>query len=336
MRSTPRHGVQWLDAVALLEYRRANFADVIHQKYLLDPPRLSTVSFIRAMACWRLNDYWGAMLECSEGYELIQAGANHGLVRLGTTSKIFPGMSESAPLEGAWYDWAVAGLLMHECDEMLREADHSMDRIPGRAPSPENTALIRALGEWHALRGEWGQALERFDSVLQCNQKDTWDHATMDYLDGAISGLELSNESSYLRTREQAATRFNDTDDKSTAERLLKISLLRPIDGRATLSLEPFTGVLTRVSGPQKETNPYNAWYSMLLGLFDVPVRQLYQSHGLGPPKPRHCHGHRCPSQCHGPRHLGHVPAPAWKPFLSALRVGASEYPAPEWFRSRI
>ena len=271
MRTTPRHGVQWLDAVALLEYRRANFADVIHQKYLLDPPRLSTVSFIKAMACWRLKDYWGAMPEWSEGYELLQAGAKHGLVKLGVTSEVFPGMPESDALQGAWYDWAVAGLLMHECDEMLREADQSIDRIPGRTPSPENTALLRALGEWHALRGEWGQALERFDSVLQCNQKDTWDHATMDYLDGAISGLELSNESSYLRTREQAATRFKGTDDKRIAERILKIGLLRPIDGRATLSLEPFTGVLAKVlvSGPQKETIPYNAWYSMLLGLFE-------------------------------------------------------------------
>ena len=272
--ATPRHGVQWSDAMAFLEYRRANFADTIHQKYLVDnPPGFSTVSFIKAMACWRLRDYWGATVDWIEGYELMLARSKQKHAALGATSEAFPGMAEPDSLEGAWYDWVIADLLMREWDGMLSEVEQSVDSMQRRAQSPENAALFRALGEWHAIRREWGQARQRFDSCLRCDQKDTWDHATMDYYDDSITCLELGNESAYLRLREEAAERFKDMDNTSNAERILKISLLRPTAGNAIATLRPFADVLAgklrNLGESEKQTDPYIAWYSMLLGLFE-------------------------------------------------------------------
>jgi len=262
--------VQWSDAMALLEYRRGHYAEVINQKYVVgNPPKLSTVMFIKALACWQLKDHWGAIVNWIEGYELILAGPKEGLAPEGTAS-LFPGMAEPNTLEGSWSDWAVARLLMREWDGLMAEADKSVERVP---LSSENAGLLRALGEWYAIRGEWRQALQRCNSCLQCNQKEAWDHATMDYFDGAIASLEMGDESSYSHLREDASTRFDDTDNISIAERVLKVNLLRPLDGRDTARLQPFADLITRKVGSlsdiRKQTSPYDAWYSMLLGLLE-------------------------------------------------------------------
>ena len=274
LHTTVRRGTQWADATALLEYRRGNFGDIGSQKYLVNnPPRLSTVSFIKAMAYWRLNEFSSAIVEWTEGYELIQAGSKPGVVAPGTASGIFPGMAESVHLEGSWYEWAVANLLMRECNRQMVETEQSIDQTPVPTANPENAALLSAIGEWHALRGEWLQALQRFNSCLQSNQKDASARVSIDYLDAAITWLELGNESSYSRLRKEATVRFEDTDNKSVAERVLKVNLLRAMDEPTAASLEPFVGVLARLLpsavGIQKRTNSDDAEYSMLLGLFE-------------------------------------------------------------------
>ena len=95
----------------------------------------------------------------------------------------------------------------------------------------------------------------------------------MDYYDDSIACLELGNENAYLRLREEAAERFKGMDNTSNAERILKISLLRPTPGSAVATLRPFADVLAGELGnlgkTEKQTDPYSAWYSMLLGLFE-------------------------------------------------------------------
>jgi tetratricopeptide (TPR) repeat protein len=257
------HSVAWSDTKALFDYRRGDLADTVREKFLADnPPRLASFWLVQAMATWREKDYWGAMVTWTRAYALIQAGARQGLVTLPVKSEIFPGTSEADYLEGAWYDWAVADLLLREWDEMLGEAEQSLSRMHGRTPSLEELAIVRAAGECHALRGEWAQALRCSQFCLQSNQQDSLDHATMDYLNAAIACLELRDEQTYLRLREEMATRFKDADDIAPW-RTLEVGLLRPIDDGVAARYNDFAAGIAGWS--RNETNDY--WGPMLLSL---------------------------------------------------------------------
>jgi hypothetical protein len=262
---TGRHGPAWSDAKVLFEYRCGDFADATHEKCPADnPPGLATFSLIQAMGGWQLKDYWGAMMSWTRGYTLVQAGARQGLVALTARAEIFPGISEPDCLKAAWYDWAVAGLVMREWDEMIGEAERSVSRPPGGAPSLEQVALIRAVGQWHALRGEWGDALRCSRSCLQSNQGDSLDHATMDYEDAAIACLQLGDRNGYLRLCEEMASRFKDPDER-TAERALIVGLMQSLDDRTAARLEPFAALLARTLANGNETPSY----PILLGLLE-------------------------------------------------------------------
>ena len=258
------HSVAWSDAKVLFEYRRDDFAAAQRAKLRADnPARLATFSLVKAMAAWRLKDYWGAMAPAwTEAYALVQAGARQGLVMLPVKSEIFPGTSEADYLEGAWYDWAVADLLLREWNEMIGEAEQSVSRMHGRTPGLEELAIMRAAGECHALRGEWAQALTCAQYCRQSNQQDTLDHATMDYVNAAIACLELGDEKTYLQLREEMATRFKDADEVAPW-RTLEVGLLRPIDDRVAATFNNFAAGMAGWS--RHETNDY--WGPMLLSL---------------------------------------------------------------------
>ena len=261
LRPTIGHSVAWSDTKALFEYRRGELANTVREKFLADnPPRLATLWLAQAMATWGEKDYWGAMVIWTKAYSLIQAGARQGLVKLPVTAEIFPGLSEPDYLEGAWYDWAVADLLLREWNEMIGEAEQSVSRMHGRTPGLEELAIMRAAGECHALRGEWAQALTCAQFCRQSNQQDTLDHTTMDYVNAAIACLELGDEKTYLHLREEMATRFKDADEVAPW-RTLEVGLLRPIDDRVAATFNNFAAGMAGWS----ETNDY--WGLMLLSL---------------------------------------------------------------------
>jgi serine/threonine protein kinase len=262
---TGRHGPGWSEAKVLFEYRRGDLADATHERFLADnPSRLATFWLIQAMGTWQLKDYWGAMMEWTRGYALVQAGARQGLVGLTARSEIFPAISEPDYLQAPWYDWAVAGLLMREWDEMVGEAEKSVSRMPGGTPSLDQVALIRAVGQWHALRGEWSDALRCSRSCLQSNQGDSLDHATMDYEDAALACLQLGDRNGHLRLCEEMASRFKDPDER-TAERALTVGLMQSVDDRTAVRLEPFAALLARTLVNGNETPSY----PILLGLLE-------------------------------------------------------------------
>jgi len=255
--------VVWSDAKVLWEYRRGDFDKTVRQKFLADnAPKLATFSLIQAMAAWQLKDYWGAMISWTKGYALVEAGARQGQVTLKVATQIFPGISEPDYLHAPWYDWAVADLLLRECDKMIGQAEQSVSTRHGRAPSLEDLAIVRAAGERHALRGEWSDALHCAQYCLQSNQQDTLDHATTDYVNAAIASLELGDEKTYLRLREEMATRYKDAGEVAPW-RTLEIGLLRPIDNQVAATFKHFAAGLAHWS--RKETNDY--WGLMLVSL---------------------------------------------------------------------
>jgi hypothetical protein len=255
VRLTASEGVawSWSDAKALFNYRRGNFAATRHERFLADnSPRLATCLMIEAMGTWRRKDYWGAMVTWTKGYALVQAGARKGLVPLTIRAEIFPGVSETDYLHAPWYDWAVADLLLREWDEMIGDAEQSVNRTQSHAPTLPELAIVRAAGEWHALRGRWSEALRCAQYCTQTNQQDSLDHATTDYVNAAIACLELGDEKTYLHLREEMTTRFK-TAYEMAPWRTLEVGLLRPIDNRVSGIFESHAAGLARWS--RKETN---------------------------------------------------------------------------------
>ena len=132
----------------------------------------------------------------------------------------------------------------------------------GHAPSLAEVAIVRAAGECHALRSEWSDALRCAQYCLKSNQQDSLDHATMDYVNAAIASLELGDEKTYLRLREEMTTRYKDAGrGRSMAD--LEVGLLRPIDDRVAATFKAFAAGLAHWS--RKETNDY--WGLMLVSL---------------------------------------------------------------------
>jgi hypothetical protein len=268
--------VAWSDANVLFKYRRGELDDARKERFLADnPPRLATFTLIQAMATWRLRDQWGAMIVWTRAYALIQAGARHEMVPLKVRSEIFPGLSEPDYLQAPWYDWAVADLLLREWDEMVGEAERSVSSTRGRTLSLEEIAIVRAAGEYHALRGDWSDALRCSRDCVQSNQQDSVDHATMDYLNAAIACLELGDEETYLRLREEMAARFKDASDVASL-RTLEVGLLRRFDVHAGAGLEPFVRVLTRRVQEGKDQNDY--WDRILLSLHEYRIGNFANS----------------------------------------------------------
>jgi serine/threonine protein kinase len=257
------NSVAWSDAKALFEYRQGHLAVVLREKFLADnPPRLATFSLVQAMASWQSKDYWGAMISWTKGYALLQAGARQSLISLTVRSEIFPAMGEPDYLEAAWYDWTVAELLLREWDEMLGAAEHSVNRMPGRAPGLEELAIVRAAAECHALRGEWTQALSCAQYCREFNQQDSLDHATMDYVNAALACLELGDEKTYLHLRQEMVTRFKASYEVAPW-RTLEVGLLRPLDDGVATN---FNSLAAGIAGwSRSETNNY--WGLMLLSL---------------------------------------------------------------------
>ena len=174
-------------------------------------------------------------------------------------------MSEPEYLQAPWYDWAVADLLTREWTQMVFEAEQSVGRAPASGAELEQVALLRAAGEWHALRGEWADALRCFQYCLQHNQKDSLDHTTMDYQNAAIACLKLGDETGYLRVREEMATRFKDLDQK-VAARTLNVGIMRSLDDQTAARLQPFAALLR--DSLQKRTSGY-AENALRLALFE-------------------------------------------------------------------
>src|SRR5208283_1489638 len=89
--------------------------------------RTATTSLLKAMSGWRLAGYKEAAANWNRAYELIHAKSQEGLDIGSASSTLFPGTPED--LEGSWYDWVIADLLMRECDELFAQSERALDSM---------------------------------------------------------------------------------------------------------------------------------------------------------------------------------------------------------------
>ena len=108
------------------------------------------------------------------------------------------------------------------------EADKLAAAISFDQPSLESSAVLRSLGEWHALQGRWQMAADYFRQLQRVNQLDGWDIQTLDYLGNSAVLAQLGAGANYEKFRQEAITRFSSTVNPLVAERIIKASLLLP------------------------------------------------------------------------------------------------------------
>ena len=257
------------ETMALLEYRRGrreNYETAIGwcQRCLAysvyHPPMTAGAHEIWAMSCWHLGDKWQALIQWSLGQELVAAKFDHGLDR-------------GNALEGYWFDWVIARLLMRECDQLFVAADRSFVPTPVSQPGTNDLAMTRTLGEWHALHQDWRGAEEHFRTLLKMDRFDWWGNVTLDYQGYGVTSVELGDNMGYERSREQAIERFKGTHNKWIAERVLSTSLILPANSNLLATLEPMAELaanpLTTSDGNAWDARIYPALSSMSEALFE-------------------------------------------------------------------
>jgi serine/threonine protein kinase len=162
-----------------------------------------------------------------------------------------------------------AALLVSQ--EKFEEADKLLNEVSLTQPTVEGAAVLRSLGEWHALQNQWRPAADRFTLLLQIDQLDGWDISTLDYLECGPVLIELGDTDGYERFRQTAVARVADAA-YPFADRIIKISLLRPANGKILKALEPLAEVAAKsfVTNVNADGDVFlAAWRSVSLALME-------------------------------------------------------------------
>ena len=157
----------------------------------------------------------------------------------------------------------------------IEEADEMVDKVSELKPSLEAESVLRMLGEWHALKGQWTQAAERYRLLLQADQSDNSRMITTDLLLAGPLQIERGDLKGYEHFRQAAISRFTGTIDAIDAERTLKISLLLPADATIMKALEPFSALAAdSMENEDGQDRIMTAWRCVSLAL--MAYRQDY------------------------------------------------------------
>ncbi len=158
--------------------------------------------------------------------------------------------------------------------EKMEEADQMVARITTElTPSLETESVLKKLGEWHALRGEWEQAANHFNVLLKVDiMDDSW-AITDDLLMAGPLLIERGDLQGYERFRKAAIARYQETTDPIFGERTLKISLLLPADAQMMKQLQPLADVASDATQGSIDTI-MTSWRCVSLAL--MAYRQEY------------------------------------------------------------
>ena len=155
--------------------------------------------------------------------------------------------------------------------DRLDEADRLISDIPLDWPTLEGAAVLRSVGEWHAFRGEWKLAADRFGAMLRINQLEGWDVSSLDVLACGAALAEMKDPRDYSIFRSDIIHRFNGTTNPIVAERVVKACMLLPCDRELIEMLGPLKQVAASpLTGPDEQDNAFrSAWQFMSLAMLE-------------------------------------------------------------------
>ena len=151
------------------------------------------------------------------------------------------------------------------------QADELLSRVPVETPSPEIEALLRILGDWNAVSGQWPRAIERFTSLTRLHPLDDL-RISLDHLRLGMALLESGKRDDYERFRQEIVSRFGSAGSRTNLlpEQLITSCLLLPANPQLLQRLKPAADAaemaiadLGRV-GPSREP-----WSLFSLALFE-------------------------------------------------------------------
>ena len=155
-----------------------------------------------------------------------------------------------------------------------RERIKLAGKVASIKPSLEAESVFRKLGEWHALKGQWTQAAERFKLLLDADQQDNSWAITEDLLKAGPIQIERGDLQGYEHFRRAAIDHYRRTTDPVFAERTLKISLLAAADADLLKSLETLSEIAANSLEKSGSDPIMEAWRCVSLGL--MAYRQGY------------------------------------------------------------
>ena len=117
----------------------------------------------------------------------------------------------------------------------LDEADRLAGQTAYHQPTLEGAAVLRALGEWHALNGRWQAAGDRFLQTLQINQLDGVETVVKDFLGGAAALAAAGDTNRLEQFRQQLAARLSTEKNPTMVVPALAACLVLPEPNNETL-----------------------------------------------------------------------------------------------------
>ena len=139
------------------------------------------------------------------------------------------------------------------------DAESLMAGIRLEEATIEGAAVLRQLGAWHALRGEWAQAVLRYRQLLQVNRLDNLDIASLDFLACEAVFLEVGATNELASLRGEMIARSSGNWPVQTVARMLEGALLLPVDQATLASLQPLVDfVMSQVQPGTDESSAEN------------------------------------------------------------------------------
>ena len=174
------------------------------------------------------------------------------IIGLGTATWMFLKASEAWANEAELRRQAEAREQLAEAVMLVYQGDYEraatlinlMDEPP-RKPSLDGVAALRAVGEWLALQGRWGESADRFLELMEIDKLDPWGAVTLDYQACGVVLVQCGRLEAYRSFRNDAVVRFGDETNGDAAGRILKTCLLLPVD---ELMLEKLSQMGDRVT----------------------------------------------------------------------------------------
>lgn len=150
----------------------------------------------------------------------------------------------------------------------FEEAEELITGIPQKNQTMEGIQALRALGEWHALRGEWTNATDFFAIVLKVNQSESTYFATLDYARQACTLIKLNDEAKYDELRQEMVSRFMGTTERHIADRVLRYGLLLRSETNLLAGVQSYVGCLTNQPINPSSFADDSAWHLLGVGLY--------------------------------------------------------------------
>ncbi len=173
-----------------------------------------------------------------------------------------------------------ATILIHQ--EQYDEANELINHTDVNRASMEGAAVLRSLGEWLSLQGNWKVAAKRFNRLWRIDQFDDWDTASLDSLRLGAALAQIGDQSQYNQFRQSLIDRFGSTTNPVVAERAIKISLLLPGDGNDLKDLSNPAELADKAFSTTNESDPeadfHAAWGAISLALMEYRRGNYVQS----------------------------------------------------------